>query len=324
MFPEGNLRQSFEYGEISKAAFPRTKVVRMSVASNEEPVGIIQGIYSSYFGFGMDLKVMRGPVTLVGDKRSSEITGKLLEALENYCKRNRVIHGQIFVPEAWQVDEVFKKYGYTLAEKMSEYTINLGRDANLLWKRIDHNKRRNIKRAMDAGVKVIESHNHEDLPVFYSLFENAAERHSFQTNPLSYFEAIWKTWPPELSRVFLANWDGKSVSGVFVAAHGKTVYGLAAGSLIEASKVRPNDIMHWKVMEWAIKNGFSAYQIGLISEPLPVEGSKDWGIWRWKREWNGNLNRIQIFSKYYLTRYKFVLKAKEFAERGYTFFKQLR
>ena len=100
--------------------------------------------------------------------------------------------------------------------------------------------------------------------------------------------------------------------------HGKTVYALAAGSFSGGWKVRPNDIMHWKVMEWACQNGYLRYHMGLVSEPPPTEGSGAWGIWRWKREWEGNLETIHIFDKLFLPRYKLVLKAKKLIERGYT------
>ena len=62
MFPEGNFEQCFHYGEICKTAFPKTRVARLAITCNGEPIGIIQGTYSTYLGFGMSLEVMRGPV----------------------------------------------------------------------------------------------------------------------------------------------------------------------------------------------------------------------------------------------------------------------
>jgi lipid II:glycine glycyltransferase (peptidoglycan interpeptide bridge formation enzyme) len=130
------------------------------------------------------------------------------------------------------------------------------------------------------------------------------------------FEAIWNNYNPELSKVFLANWKGRSVSGVFVVVQGKTVYALNAGSLVEGWEVRPNDIMHWKVMEWACANGYLKYNLGGVSEPPPAERSSSWGIWRWKREWNGNLERIEIFDKIILPKYKPILQARNFVYEG--------
>ena len=317
VFPEVNFEQCFEYGEISKMAFPRTKVARLSMTHNGEPIGILQGTYSSYFGLGMTLRVMCGPIVAAGKKENSQLVGSLLKGLEDYSKRKRIVQAQILVPDSWQLQEVFHKMNYAPAGRTNEYVVNLEEGMEKLWKRIDHNKRRNIKKAVKEGVEIVQSHSQEDLETFYSMVEAAVDRRGFSPYPCSWFKAIWKTCKPELSKVFLAYWKGKSVSGVFIVVRGKTVYALGAGSLVDGWEVRPNDIMHWKVMEWACQNGCSRYHMGLVDEPPPTEESSAWGIWRWKREWKGSLEGIQKFDKVLLPRYKFILLAQNLAERVY-------
>jgi lipid II:glycine glycyltransferase (peptidoglycan interpeptide bridge formation enzyme) len=63
--------------------------------------------------------------------------------------------------------------------------------------------------------------------------------------------------------------------------------------------------------------GYSKYDMGTVSEPAPTEESGDWGLWRWKREWKGSLERIQTFDKTLLPRYNLILQAKKLAERGF-------
>jgi len=325
MFTDGNFEQCFEYGEIAKMAFPSTKVARLAIVCDEETVGVIQGTYSSYFGFGMNLGVMHGPVVNAEQKKRLRLVGSLLEALEDYGKKNRIIQVHVSVPEDWQLHGVFDKLGYTASYKLNEYVVNLEKGVDELWKSFVRNKRKNIKRAVKERVEIVQSRSHEDLLTFYSMLEAAEKRGGFSSYPLSWFEGVWKVYgPEELSKVFLARWKGKSVSGVFAVIHGKTVYALAAGSLSEGWKVRPNDIMHWKIMEWACQNGYSKYQMGLVSEPPPTESSNAWGIWRWKREWKGSLERVQIFDKLFLPRYKFILKAKKLVERSYEIIKRLK
>jgi len=324
MFPDGNFGQCFEYGEIAKMAFPSTRAVRLAITHNGELVGMIQGTYSTYFGFGMELGVMCGPVVNMKNRESLQLIENLLKALEDYGKRRRIIYARMLVPEAWQLHEVFNKLGYAPAGKLNEYVVNLEGSVNEVWNSLAHNKRRNIKKGLKEGVEVVQSRDHEDLLTFYSMLKAAEERGGFSSYPLSWLDAVWKIYKPELSKVFLARWNGKDVSGVFTVIHGKTVYALAAGSFSEGWKVRPNDVMHWKVMEWACQNGYSKYQMGLVSEPPPSEGSSAWGVWRWKREWKGNLERIQIFDKLLLPRYKLILKAKKFVERSYECIKRLK
>jgi len=320
----GNFEQCFEYGEISKKAFPRSNVVRLACMDGSKVVGILQGGYSKYFGFGMTLGVMRGPVLDSKDGSSIRIAEDLLKALDNYVKEKRVIEARILVPETWQMADIFNLFGYSVTGRLNEYVVTLENGTDWLWKHISHNKRRNIKKAMKENVDVIESRRIEDLLTFYSMLEAAERRGGFLSYPLSWFKAVWNIYDPDLSKVFLAFWNGKAVSGVFTVLHSKTVFALAAGSFKEGWKVRPNDILHWKVMEWACENGYTRYHMGLVRDPPPTKGMKAWGVWRWKREWNGNLNRFQVFGKLFLPRYKLMLKAKKLAEKGYRLVKRLK
>ncbi|MHA1267715.1 MAG: lipid II:glycine glycyltransferase FemX [Candidatus Helarchaeota archaeon] len=325
-FPDGNFRQSFEYGEISKKAFSSLRVVRLAIVDeggSDEYTGIIQGEYSSHFGFGMTLGAMMGP--LVDRKRvnTQQLVENLLKELEDYGRKNRVICIRIWVPENWGMGKLLDILGYTEVGKFNGYIVDFGNGIEDLWKNIDHNKRRNIKKAMKEKVEVYQSHDYEDLKTFYSMLEAARERGGFSTYPLSWYSACWEIYPRELSRVFLACWRDKVVSGVFTIIHGNTVYSMGAGSFKEGWEARPNDILHWKVMEWACENGYNKYHMGLVSEPPPVEGSNEWGVWRWKREWRGNLEKIRVYEKVLLPRYKLILKAKELAESGYNRLRRL-
>jgi len=124
-------------------------------------------------------------------------------------------------------------------------------------------------------------------------------------------------------RFFFARYKDQEISGVFTVVQGKTVYALAAGSLSEYWALRPNDLLHWKVMEWACERHFSRYYMGLIDDPIPREESKAWGIWRWKREWNGRMSPLSIFDKIMIPRYRYVLEAKRLAELSYGRLKKL-
>lgn len=313
---EGNFFQSYEYGEISKMASRKTRIARLSITHNEKPIGIVQGTFTSYFGFGLTLQVICGPVTNIEKKDNPQLVRRLLTELENYCKRKRIILSDIWVLDSWQLRAVFLKMGYASVGKINDYVVNLEEGAQKLWENIHHNKRRNIKKAEREGVEIVQSHSHKDLETFCLLHEASAKRDGFTAVPRSWFEAAWKIYTPELSNLFLACWKGKCVSGVYIVTHGKTVYALRAGSLAEGLKVRPNELMHWKAMNWACENGYSKYNMGMVDEPTPTEKSDKGGIWRWKREWKGNLERIEIFDKIILPKYKPILQAKNLAYRG--------
>lgn len=307
---EGNFFQSYEYGEISQMASRKTKIARLAITLERRPIGIAQGTYKSYFGFGMTLQVIRGPVTFAEKKDNVHLVDYLLKELEGLCKRKRIINLEIWVLDSWQLRDELLKAAYSPVGKINDYVINLEKGAQNLWENIHHNKRRNIKMAEREGVEIIQSRDRKDLEAFCRLHEASAKRDGFSAVPCSWFEAASKIYKPESWCIFLAKWKEKSIAGVYVVTNGNTVYAWRAGSLTEGLKVRPNELMHWKAMEWACRNGYSKYNMGMVDEPTPTEDSGKWGIWRWKREWNGSLERIEIFKKTVLPRYKYVLQAR--------------
>lgn len=322
---DGNLEQTFESGEVAKAAFPRTRVARLLAMSDGKAVGIVQGVYSRYFGFGMNIRVPYGPIVNMKGEEGTKVFKSLLMALEDFGVRKRIIRVDVWWPEGWGMHEIFRELGYVQVERIGKYVVDLNLTKEELWKSIAHNKRRNIKKAIREGVEVTQANTRDGLLTFYRMLKESAKRNGFTSPPTSWFKAIWKICKPgELSRVFLARWKGRDVAGVFTLVNGKTIYALGAGSLKEGWKARPNDLLHWKVMEWACEQHFTRYHMGLVSQPVPSEGSASWGIWRWKREWNGNLKSILIFEKVCLPRYKHLLAAKRLLERSYERVRRLR
>ncbi len=320
-YPLGNFLQSFEYGEMVKTAYPRARVVRLVINYDQEPIAFAQGTYNVYYGFGTTLTVTWGPIVSLKISDNLHPVENLVSAFEIYCKKHRVIEASFSVFASSNFQEIFRSMNYNPKWKENEYVVNLEGGAEQLFKNIHHNKRRNIKQALEKGVEVTRSHSDEDLRTFYSLLDVTVKREGFTPYPRGLFEAIWNDYDPELSSVFLAKLNGKSISGVFVVVHGKTAYALNAGSLVEGREVRPNDIMHWKAMEWACERGYLRYNLGGVSEPPPTEGSSKWGIWRWKKEWKGNLERIDIISKIVLPQYEPVLHSRDFVQKAIQRFK---
>ena len=309
----GNLQQSFEYGEVAKMVNPHTRVVRLLAVNEGVPVGLSQARYNRRFGFGDRLEVggVYGFGPVVDDVAGKEkVFGELISCLEKQAKKDRVSEVFIFYKE--KID-LLAEYGYALENSFNVYKVYLGKNVEELWKRIAHNKRRNIKKAQSQGVNVICSESCDDLASFYEMHVLAGKRAGFAPHPFNYFSSFLKVFGSSgRAKVFLALYEGRPVAGVFVVFHGDTAYALGAGSREEVWQVRPNDVLHWKAMEWACNNGFSYYHMGYVSEPPPTEGSEGWGLWRWKREWNGILERVFVYHKVLMPRFrKFIINPYE-------------
>lgn len=308
----GNLQQSFDYGEVMKMSGPHKRVIRLLASKRGSAVGLVQAVFYRKLGFAVRLDAGGGygfgPVVSLKDEE--HILRELLSSLEKSATKNRVLEGFVFRPES---DQVLESMGYAISLVVHSYKVDLQKCVEELWKSIAHNKRRNVKKAQEQGVEVKQLNNYDALVSFYEMYETSSERVGFLAYSFNYFNSYLRVFGArDKVRVFLTIFEGQPVAGVFVVVHGDTAYALAAGSRKNAWQVRPNDILHWKAMEWACSKGLSWYHMGHIYEPLPTENSPGWSLWRWKREWNGQLKKYYIYHKVYMPNFKkFVLTPYE-------------
>lgn len=291
----GNLWQTIDYGEFTQKLYPRTRTSRLIAIRDGVPEAAAQGMFSKYLGFGTVMTIREGPILSMTCRDRPRLLKSIIAALENLGVKNRIMRIKILWPYKWGYADLFGNMGYEHVGTNITYTIDLSRGAEDLWRRIYGNKRKNIKKALDRGVEFTETSSFEDIEESYGLLLEVAKRDKFVATPLSWFQTLWKSrGQKDSSKVFFARWRNKNVSSVFATIHAKTIYALGWGYSSTALEVRPNDFLHWKIMEWGCKQGFLKYHMG---EVRPEKASSAGGIWRWKEEWNGDLDHVYIFSK---------------------------
>jgi CelD/BcsL family acetyltransferase involved in cellulose biosynthesis len=305
----GNLQQSFDYGDVMKMSNQNNRVIRLSVSDGDSFVGLVQAIFPrKRLGFGASLYSggVYGFGSVVSIKDKEYVLRDLLSSLERSAVNNRVTEGFISRPES---DRVLESTGYAISEVANFYEVGLHKRAEELWKSIAHNKRRNVKKAQEQRAEVVQLKSYDALVSFYDMYKASSERVGFEAYPFNYFYSYLRVFGVrDKVRVFLTVLNDQPVAGVFLVVHGDTAYALAAGSRKDVWHVRPNDLLHWKAMEWACGEGLSWYHMGHVYDPVPTENSPGWSLWRWKREWNGQLKKYYTYHKIYMPRLKkFVL-----------------
>jgi hypothetical protein len=303
----GNWWQTIDYGEFIKKLYPNAptaRTFRLIAVRDGVSEGIVQGVcialgFSKYLGFGTVMSIQEGPLLSMTSRNRPRLLKSIIPAIEKLGVKNRISAIRILWPYKWGYADLFMNMGYENIGTNITYTVDLSRGTENLWKRIYGNKRRNIKKALDRGVEFAESSNFRDIEKFYCLFLDLAKRHNFDPYQLSWFQTIWKSRSEkDSSKLFFARWKGKDISSVFVTIHSKTIYALGFGYLGTDLEVRPNDFLHWKIMEWGSKRGFLKYYLGDVQPTQSAEEvSHEAGIWRWKKEWNGDLDPVCIFRK---------------------------
>jgi len=139
--------------------------------------------------------------------------------------------------------------------------LDLRRGPDALFKEFSESRRANIRKAMRRGIEVAEARTDEDLATYYEIYLDWSKR---KDQPILDFALFRDTMLARNNRrLFLARYNGTIIAGVVIRFHpGGVVEYAANSSRKEDQALRPNDLLHWRVIEWACAQGFTTYSLG--------------------------------------------------------------
>jgi lipid II:glycine glycyltransferase (peptidoglycan interpeptide bridge formation enzyme) len=138
---------------------------------------------------------------------------------------------------------------------------------NQLW-------RRNIKKAVKAGVVVTTGTGKDDLAAFHALYAHTAERDHFTPRPLRYFQTMLDALgaeEPDRIRLYLAHHEDDLVAAtiwVRVGTHAWYSYGASSS---EKREVRGSNAIQWQMIRDAITAGAAIYDLRGITDTLTTD-----------------------------------------------------
>lgn len=120
--------------------------------------------------------------------------------------------------------------------------------------------RSQIRHAISAGVQVRQA-TPEDLPEYYAILKDWSAQKGL---PCPSFEVQQESFRlTNNRRLFLAVHEGKIIAGTPVRFYpGATAEYAWNASLPEFQHLRPNDLIHWRIIEWACQQGIHTYLLG--------------------------------------------------------------
>ncbi|QJT02433.1 aminoacyltransferase [Streptomyces asoensis] len=205
----------------------------------------------------------------------------------------------------WQQTEPGGEDGFAAGQPRYVFQIPFaGRTLEDVHGGLNQQWRRNIKKAEKAGVKVVRG-GAEDLPAFYGLYTETAERDRFIPRPLSYFRRMWSALNaehPDRMRLYLAHHDGEVLAAATMLTVGEHVWYSYGASTSRRREVQPNNAMQWRMMADAHELGAAVYDLRGITDTLE-ESNHLLGLLRFKvgtggqaveylGEWDFPLNKL--------------------------------
>ena len=140
--------------------------------------------------------------------------------------------------------------------------LDLSRGPDALFRKFSQTRRNNIRRAIKCGVTVDLAKSRDDVSAYYAVYVDWARRVGSQISPEEHLqEEFFAT--RRNRRLLLARYNGKAIAGVVLRFFpGGVVEHAANSSLQSALYLRPNDLLHWRAIEWAYAEGLTKYGLG--------------------------------------------------------------
>ena len=144
---------------------------------------------------------------------------------------------------------------------MSWLSLLLGPDR--LFRRFSENKRTNIKKAVKFEVSVDIAETDDDISAYFAICANWSRRKALPMMHERRFREDFRI--DQYWRLFLARHEGQIIAGIVIRFFRGVMEYAANSSLQSALRLRPNDLLHWRAIEWGCAQGLTKYSLGALT-----------------------------------------------------------
>jgi hypothetical protein len=159
----------------------------------------------------------------------------------------------------------FSAHGFRRRELPGNVVLDLTLGSEALFKQFTKDRRRNIRFAEKNGVEVAEAVTVQDIAEAYEVYSAWRQRRGKEARGRTLsFELYQRAVSLKGNRrLFLARVSGKVVAtNIFRLFPGGLFESSANTSLEEFIHLKPNDLLQWKGIEWACRNGLRRHSLG--------------------------------------------------------------
>ena len=152
--------------------------------------------------------------------------------------------------------------------------------------------RYNIRLAGRKGVLVRPARGKEDVQAWYRLLQTTGQRDQFGIHSFDYYWRAWQIFEPlQQARLFLAEYEGQPLAGLFVGCLARQAIYLYGASGTAHRNLMPNYLLQWEAIRWAKSQGATSYDFwGIPETDDPDEAMA--GVYRFKSGWGGRIVRF--------------------------------
>ncbi len=225
--------------------------------------------------------IPKGPVFALNDP---ELTNLVIDQIVKLVRSRRIYYLILQPPDngeafAMQLSDWKFRPSPISAFPTATVQVDLSEELDDILAKMKPKTRYNIRLGLRKGMTVREGTEH-DLPTFYRILISTSQRQNFATKFEAYYAEMNRVFSPYgYFKLFLAEYQGETVSAMFAIPFGDTVLFKRGGWNGQHGNLRPNEVMHWTALKWAKSQGYRYYNFEgidllvakalLRGEPLP-------------------------------------------------------
>jgi Acetyltransferase (GNAT) domain len=167
--------------------------------------------------------------------------------------------------------------------------LDLSKGADSIWRSLKNNAQGPVKQAQKKGVQVTIADSQADMASFYRIFLENRKKLGIPSFPKIFFIRLWDFMQTSGKIcLILANIGQKTIAGILLLVHKNSVIDGYAASLREFRPYRANDLLVWKAIEWACKNGYTVFDFG-------ADSRRQKNLLAFKKKWGGQQKTVHHY-----------------------------
>ncbi|MHB1125857.1 MAG: lipid II:glycine glycyltransferase FemX [Bacillota bacterium] len=302
--PKGHILQSYPWGEVKA----RTGWIplRLVVKEDDSIIAAISILKRAIPGVGKSiLYAPRGPVL---DIQRHDLYDFLLGSVKDLARDQGGIMLKID-PDIPAANKEFNAYlasrkfqpadkgdGFEGTQPRYVFRLDITPPLEQLLADLHPKTRYNLRLAERKGVTVREEVTMDDLPVFYRILQETAERDRFLIRSYAYFEVLWKELVTRgYAKLFMADFQGEPIAGTLAFILGDKAWYIYGASSNRHRNLMPNYLLQWTMIRWAKENSCAMYDFRGVPGEL-TEDNPLYGLYRFKKGFNGEY--VQFIGEY--------------------------
>lgn len=294
--PKGNIFQTKSLFDVYLNTDNYCPIAISSTNSKTGDInGVLSGVVISEIGgfakhFSSHAVVQGGP--LIADEHDTNVANSLVGEYDKKAKKKAIYSEIRNMHDCGYLINYLESYNFT---DHLDFHISLEQPRDALWSGISKSRRKNIKKAEDMGIDIVEINSVHQIESFCEIIDETYREVRIPSAPHSLFHnAFSQLVPKGYARFLLAMDSNECIGARAVLTYGNMIYDWYAGASIKSLSSYPNDFLVWNILNWGLDNGYSVFDFGGAGNPNEPYGPREF-----KRRFGGKMVNYGRFSQIY-------------------------